>query len=353
MKATFGIPILVLFLFSFFLIAAEEQPPSLTNFHRFYGQISNLPSGTFMLKAVVGTNAYQTAIAADSWYGVRPSFNVYGTDGQRIVFSAVSSLGATTALGNATFQSAAVTKLNFTFPSAAPSGNVSVTGNASTNVSAAGADASGTGDTGTVESRRAARRECRQDWQCTAWSACVNNRQTRTCTDRNDCDARKASGNVTNVVSVAKPLEMQSCLPQAAGAQVPPAQTIGTFCAAGEKRCVGKQLQQCSADGQRWATLETCATNCDPDTLQCSVSPEKEEEISTGLPAWIYLAVGFFILAAAGTLLVLFLLKRKREYGPARQYITENRRRGVPDAQIKQRLVGQGWDPEKVEKLVR
>ena len=351
MKATLGITIIVLFLFSFFLIAAEEQPPSLTNFHRFYGQISSLPSGTFTLKAAVGTSTYQTAVAADGWYGVRPSFKVYGTDNQRIAFSVVNSLGATTALGNATFQSAAVTKLNFTFPSAAPPANVSVTGNASANVS--GANASGTGDTGTVESRRTSRRECRQDWQCTAWSACLNNRQARTCTDRNNCDARKASGNVTHVVAVAKPLEAQACLPQAAGAQAP-ADTIGTFCAAGEKRCIGKQLQQCSADGQRWVTLETCATNCDPDILQCSLPAEKEEEeISVGLPSWIYLAVGFFILAAAGTLLVLFLLKRKREYEPARQYIAENRRRGVPEMQIKQRLVGQGWDPEKVDTLLK
>ncbi|MDP3640350.1 MAG: hypothetical protein Q8R53_04070 [Nanoarchaeota archaeon] len=352
MKSTVGITISVLFLLSFLAVTAEEQPPSLTNFHRFYGQISNLPIGTFTLKAVVGTNMYQTAVAAEGWYGVRPSFKVYGTDGQHIAFSAVNSLGTATALGNATFQSAAVTKRNFTFPSAAPPANVSVTGNVSANVSGAGTNGSATRDEGTAEGRRTSRRECRQDWQCTAWSACLNNRQTRTCVDRNNCEARKVAGNVTTIVAVSKPLEVQACLPQAAGAPAP-ADTIGTFCAAGEKRCVGKQLQQCSGDGQRWATLETCAVGCDSDILECSMPPKKEAEVAVGLPSWIYLAVGIFILAAGGTLLLLFLLKRKREYGPARQYVAENRRRGVPDMQIKQRLVGQGWDPEKVDTLLK
>lgn len=41
---------------------------------------------------------------------------------------------------------------------------------------------------------------CTPNWQCTDWSACVNNQQTRSCTDQNNCG-----------LSVGRPLESQSC----------------------------------------------------------------------------------------------------------------------------------------------
>ncbi|MFH1587302.1 MAG: polysaccharide lyase, partial [Candidatus Diapherotrites archaeon] len=42
--------------------------------------------------------------------------------------------------------------------------------------------------------------QCTESWSCTTWSSCVNNQQTRTCTDANDC------GTTNN-----KPAELQSC----------------------------------------------------------------------------------------------------------------------------------------------
>ncbi len=45
-----------------------------------------------------------------------------------------------------------------------------------------------------------AQNTCVQNWQCTAWTACENSKQTRTCTDSNNC------GVATN-----KPIETQSC----------------------------------------------------------------------------------------------------------------------------------------------
>jgi hypothetical protein len=41
---------------------------------------------------------------------------------------------------------------------------------------------------------------CTPNWTCTAWSACVNNTQTRTCTDSNNCGT-----------TAGKPAENQSC----------------------------------------------------------------------------------------------------------------------------------------------
>jgi len=44
-------------------------------------------------------------------------------------------------------------------------------------------------------------KQCVEDWQCSDWSICTNNEQTRACTDNNAC------GTITN-----KPVEQQSCI---------------------------------------------------------------------------------------------------------------------------------------------
>ncbi|RPI60641.1 MAG: LamG domain-containing protein, partial [Ignavibacteriales bacterium] len=41
---------------------------------------------------------------------------------------------------------------------------------------------------------------CIPNWQCTSWSVCINNQQTRTCTDSNNCGTNDG-----------KPLEIQGC----------------------------------------------------------------------------------------------------------------------------------------------
>ncbi len=45
---------------------------------------------------------------------------------------------------------------------------------------------------------------CTENWNCTAWSTCINNKQTRTCTDRNNCSTL-----------ISKPATNQSCTPEA------------------------------------------------------------------------------------------------------------------------------------------
>lgn len=43
--------------------------------------------------------------------------------------------------------------------------------------------------------------ECVESWDCTEWSECANGKQSRTCTDKNDCGTEKE-----------KPLEEQNCV---------------------------------------------------------------------------------------------------------------------------------------------
>ncbi|MBW2963599.1 hypothetical protein KY306_02385, partial [Candidatus Woesearchaeota archaeon] len=52
---------------------------------------------------------------------------------------------------------------------------------------------------------------CYQSWQCGAWGDCVNNRQTRTCYDENDCVAKFDAGEIEFVIRLGKPNEQQTC----------------------------------------------------------------------------------------------------------------------------------------------
>ncbi|MCK4589773.1 MAG: right-handed parallel beta-helix repeat-containing protein [Nanoarchaeota archaeon] len=52
---------------------------------------------------------------------------------------------------------------------------------------------------------------CTQGWVCTSWSDCRNGKQTRSCTDGNNCEARLAAGYVERVIETEKPPEEVGC----------------------------------------------------------------------------------------------------------------------------------------------
>jgi hypothetical protein len=52
---------------------------------------------------------------------------------------------------------------------------------------------------------------CTQSWQCGDWSECVDGKETRTCTDVNDCANKKATWKVDQIISVSKPAESRAC----------------------------------------------------------------------------------------------------------------------------------------------
>ena len=58
----------------------------------------------------------------------------------------------------------------------------------------------GGGGTSSATNQYCCRESCDEIWDCTLWSSCINNQQTRTCNDINNC------GTTSN-----KPLETQSC----------------------------------------------------------------------------------------------------------------------------------------------
>lgn len=188
---------------------------------------------------------------------------------------------------------------------------------------------------------------CTMSWECGAWSLCRNAQQTRICFRADNCDTLLAQGQITSVISALKPREEQTCQE---GTPVTPAQ----ICSSGMKRCLGPQLQLCSTGGLQWATLQTCPSSCDPISLTCraeqAVVPPSTQKPSSSL--WVYLLAGSVVLVLVIVSISITLLNKKK-YAPAKEYIQENRARGIDDEQSREKLVEEGWDEKGVGRLFK
>lgn len=319
--------------------AQNETPPSLTNFHQFYGQVSNLPNGTFTLRANVSGTIFATSINASGQYGYSSVFKVSGTDGSLIVFTAVNTLGGQTPVGNTTYQSGAVTDITLSYPPPQPPPPTPEEE-----------------ENETSYNRRPRRNQttmlenntlgpCLYNWECGAWSLCRNGQENRICFRIDTCG--EPPTNRSPVIATPKPMEQRACStgtvsPQ--GAQLCPPAT---------KRCLGQLLQQCSTDGTQWRTLEACTQSCDTLTLLC-----KQQEatppplVQKPFPSWIYYLGGSLVLLVLIILIVVSLIHKKK-YAPAKEYIEESRGRGFSDEQVRARLIGQGWKVKEIDRLLK
>ena len=120
-------------------------------------------------------------------------------------------------------------------------------------------------------------------------------------------------------------------------------------------RCFGQTVQSCSYDGTLWQTSESCAAGCDSVTTSCRQAPAPSPVVTQKpLPSWLYPAIGGVVILIAIIVLVVFLLHRKQEqFAPGREYVEEERAKGFPDAQIRTKLISQGWGASQVDKLMK
>lgn len=189
---------------------------------------------------------------------------------------------------------------------------------------------------------------CTMSWECSAWSVCRSAQQTRICFRADNCDTLLEQRQITSVTSALKPTEEKSC-------QETITTTSQQICDPGMKRCLGPQLQLCSTDGLQWATLQTCPSSCDPISLTCrieSTPPPSTQTPSSSSSLWVYLLVGSIVLVLVIVSISMALLNKKK-YAPAKEYIQENRARGIDDEQIREKLVDEGWDEKGVGKLFK
>ena len=188
---------------------------------------------------------------------------------------------------------------------------------------------------------------CTMNWECSAWSLCRSAQQTRICFRADNCDTLLAQRQITSVTSALKPREEQTC-------QEAVTTTPQQVCDSGMKRCLGPQLQLCSADGMQWATLQTCPGSCDSTSLTCrteqTAPPSPQQPSSSSL--WMYLLAGSVVLILVIVSISMALLIKKK-YAPAKDYIRESRNSGIDDEQIREKLVEEGWDEKAVGKLFK
>ncbi|MEM4245422.1 MAG: hypothetical protein QXR60_04435, partial [Candidatus Nanoarchaeia archaeon] len=89
---------------------------------------------------------------------------------------------------------------------------------------------------------------CTPNWQCTDWSTCISNKQTRTCTDTNNCG-----------VSTGKPSETQTCQ----AICTPNWQcTSWSDCVDGKQTRTCTDSNSCGVDTGRPSETQTCNLKC-------------------------------------------------------------------------------------------
>lgn len=189
---------------------------------------------------------------------------------------------------------------------------------------------------------------CLMSWECGAWSLCRTSQQSRICFRVDNCATLQAQNPAMTITPIPKPEEERSCQDTVA---VPLSQQV---CSPGMKRCLGSQLQLCSTEGTQWATFQTCPSSCDSISFECrtesAAPPQPLQNPSPSL--WVYLLAGSIVLVLVIVSISISILNKKK-YAPAKEYIRENRARGIDDEQIRERLVDEGWDGKAVGKLLR
>ncbi|MEK6950741.1 MAG: hypothetical protein AABX13_03380 [Nanoarchaeota archaeon] len=190
---------------------------------------------------------------------------------------------------------------------------------------------------------------CQQDWLCGDWTACIANLQSRSCNRNDQCD--KFIGTNTQIIPATKPETQRIC--QGPPPPVTPPTPAPLLCSPGTKQCSGNQLQQCNYDGKSWTIMESCTESCDSLALACrSVPPTKPQKPFLIFPTWSLYLAGSLAVFAVIIILLLSLLSRKK-FAPAKEYIEESRSKGYSDQQIRGRLISEGWEAKKIDKLLK
>jgi hypothetical protein len=349
MKKRRVIVVLLLIVAALAVGVVAEDPPSLTDFQLFFGKVNNLPAGQFTLKAMVGANEKASRdVSGDGLYGQNPTFKVFANDGDTITFVVENSTGGEVQVGTHAYENKHVTEQNFDYP-LGPGDVPADDDNDDDNETTGGDSSSRNRRSGGSSPAPNAFGFCLQSWHCTPWSTCSSGTQRRTCTQVDNCDVLLASGQVSDITETPKPSEQQSCRVASTASQG----NDDAVCASRTKRCFGDELQACSSDGSSWETLQLCGESCDSFSLSC------EEDLADGLTgssstssAWPYYLGGSILFVVVIIILVLFI-HREKKYGPAKEYIQNTRAKGFSDAQIRKGLIGQGWDSDKIEKLMK
>ncbi len=326
----------------------ESDVPDLTNFQQFYGRISQLPQGTFTLKVQSGTlSPVLAAVAADGSYGYSEVVKVTGTAGDAVTFTIINrATGAPTLLGTEPYSPGGVMQKDWQYSGSVVVSNASVNASGDGNIGGSGrrdSTSRGRSSSGPVVSSGLAP-ACLQSWDCGLWSACLAGIQTRSCVRSDSCDAQLARRAVSSITPIPKPSEQQSCQPEKSAGTV--------ICPKTSKRCLDKNLQQCSNDGTQWITIQSCSEGCNSVLLVCRTSEEAVQP-SRKFPWVPVIAGGIGLVVVIGMIIIMARVrKKKHRLQPVRDYISTAKARGFSDEAIISKLAAQGWNREQIEKIL-
>ncbi len=340
------------------LAVAQNNPPSLTDFHQFYGSIQNLPLGTFILVVESsGTELTRTQIS-NAQYGYSPTLKVRTAQDATLTFFVLDTFGTRQPVGTATYSAGTVEQFNLDYLAPATSDS-SDTGTTDDTTSGSDSD-SDSSDSDSPSSSGSSRRSgssrssdttsaqessttCRYNWQCSGWTTCQGAQQTRTCVRIDNCNPA-----TMNVTQIPKPEESRTCQPsRVAAAQ--------QFCEPNTKRCNGDVIEQCSFDGSGYDILQICPGTCDPLLVLCQDAQPLaggNTDSSSKFP-WVAAVVSGVTLLALVVVAIILIRSNNKKYAPLKEYITKSKQRGMNGQMIKSRLVARGWDPLKVDKFLK
>jgi len=136
---------------------------------------------------------------------------------------------------------------------------------------------------------------CEENWTCTEWSSCVNETQTRTCIDLNDCETNNS-----------KPSIIQEC--------VIPVECEENWSCTDWSTCANKSQTRTCID------LNNCGTliNKPDETQKCKEEKQPEQQELLVTPTGLFSGLNTFnllttsILGLAFLTILLFILRRRK-----------------------------------------
>jgi len=134
---------------------------------------------------------------------------------------------------------------------------------------------------------------CEENWTCTEWSSCVNETQTRTCTDLNECETNNS-----------KPSVIQDCFI--------PVECEENWSCTDWSTCVNKSQTRTCTDSNNCGTQKS-----KPDETQKCKEKQPPQQVAES-PTGLFSGLNTFdllttsILGLAFLTLLLFILKRRK-----------------------------------------
>ena len=195
---------------------------------------------------------------------------------------------------------------------------------------------------------------CSYNWECSGYGSCIGGTQTQTCRRIDSCDSQQ---NVQKIPTLSPPTQRSCQSGYTPPTYTPPTQTDAQICTPYKKRCFGEDVQRCSADGKTWDSVETCFTSCNSITASCEqettpLTTKPSSSPPSSSSGWLLPLIGSVILLAGIGVFFVYHVNQKK-FAPVKEYITDSRARGYDDVQIRSRLIGEGWDSAKVDKMLK